>query len=127
MTNGEATTIVAGMAVYISAADTVKMGLASAMATSNIFGIVTAASIAASAIGNVQHVGVVSLATALWDAVTGQSGGLTAGSMYYLDPATAGHMTTTVPGSGNIVAVLGQAKSTTDFKFQPRLPEGPLP
>ena len=56
--------------------------------------------------------GTLELTTGQWDAVTGQSGGLTAGHYYWLNQTTAGAITTTQPASGYIQCV-GKAFSTT--------------
>jgi hypothetical protein len=56
--------------------------------------------------------------TAQWDAVTGGTGGLIPGSMYFLDPTTVGMLTTTAPtASGQVVVDVGRASSTTDLEI----------
>lgn len=88
--------------VYISAADNVSKAVASNTSASYAIGLTTAAA-ADTASVNVQSEGV----------LTGFTG-LTAGSRYYLDPTTAGAVTTTVPsGSGKTIVQVGYAKSTT--------------
>jgi hypothetical protein len=52
-----------------------------------------------------QATGRVTLSEAQWDAVTGQSGGLTPGP-YYLSDADAGEITTTAPSDLNSVVLL---------------------
>jgi len=111
LTNSESSTVSAGMAVYTDGAGTFKKGVANAGATSLIAGLAYA-DIAAAASGVVDTAGEMTLTTAQWDAVTGQTGGLTAGARYYLDATTGGHITSTVPGSGFLV-VVGQALSPT--------------
>lgn len=104
-TAGEA--IAAGDAVYISAANTVSLADASAESTSRIIGVAGAA-IANGALGKVCQSGVVSGYT-----------GLTAGSRYFQDPATAGGLTTTPPtGSGESIVQVGYAKSATELVLQ---------
>jgi hypothetical protein len=67
----------------------------------------------------VQYAGPISLTTADWDAITGQSGGLTPGIFYYLS-TEFGAMTDTPPvGFGSIVAPVGIALSSTDFLVRP--------
>jgi hypothetical protein len=63
-------------------------------------------------------IGIAILATAIWDAVTAQSGGLTPGARYYLSQVTPGHLTTVKPGSGEIVQI-GTAISTTAMLVAP--------
>ena len=68
----------------------------------------------------VQYAGPISLTTAEWDAITGQSGGLTPGIFYYLTTAGFGILTDTAPvGFGSIVAPVGIALSSTDFLVRP--------
>lgn len=110
--NGEASTIAIGRAVYISASDTVRLANANSAATKNVVGIVFDASIASSATGAVSTSGTVTATTTQWDAVTGQSGGLTAGAKYFLSNTTAGGLTTTAPSVGYVCPV-GTALSTT--------------
>lgn len=111
-TNGEATSIAIGKAVYVSSGDTVRLANANAASTKNVVGLVYDASISAAATGSISTSGVVTATTTQWDAVTGQSGGLTAGSKYYLSNTTAGNLTTTPPTTG-YVAPVGFALSTT--------------
>lgn len=74
-----------------------------------------------------------------WDQITGQSGGLTAGSEYFMDPAAEGRMTTSPrPAPGNWTAAMGMALSrevlslssardasiSTATSYQPNHPSG---
>ena len=114
-TSGEAGGIVAGMAVYSSAIDTVKKGKANALSTSEIIGLVQATIVTTGA-GTIQTSGVMSLTTALWDAMAGTTGGLSYGVVYYLDPATSGNITSTAPTTVGQTAVrIGRAISTTEL------------
>lgn len=89
--------------VYISAADTVlKCDSSAGGIASRAMGLAVAA-ITAAASGAIQSEGV----------LTGFTG-LTAGSRYFVDPATPGLITLTRPvGAGNTVIQVGYAKSTT--------------
>jgi hypothetical protein len=119
MTNGNAGSIVRGAPVYVSGADEVDLAKADASGTRRVLGLVADASIAASAVGNVQSDGVVTATTAEWDAVTGQTGGLTPGALYYLSADTEGELTTTPPsGAGEYIHVIGHALSTTELDLQ---------
>lgn len=112
--------LIAGAAVYASAAGHVDKARANASGTSRCRGIAQAA-IASAASGTVQINGVVTLTTAEWDAVAGTSGGLTYDATYYLSPGTAGLLTGTCPSSvGQYVVIVGVALSTTelDLKIQ---------
>ena len=117
VTNGKSsTTITIGMAVYASAADTVKRGQANAKSTSGIVGLVYDTSIAAAAAGNVAESGVLIATTTQWDAVAGTTGGLVFNNLYFLDPATAGKITATVPATvGQSLTLIGRALSTTEL------------
>jgi hypothetical protein len=118
LTNNEATPVVRGAPVYIDADDTVKEARANVSATVEVVGLVYPTSIAASATGWIITDGVLDAATAEWDAVTGDVGGLTAGAVYYLDESTAGMLTTTAPTTtGNFVARVGKAISTTNLEI----------
>lgn len=120
-TNGEASAISIGMPVYISGADTAKKSVANSATTKEVIGFVSDVSVASAASGNIQLQGAIVATTGQWDAVTGQTGGLTVGARYFLDNSTAGKMTTTVPSSGYVVG-LGTAQSTTKFIISLRDP-----
>ena len=119
--NGEASASLSfGMPVYSSAADTVKRAQANAKATSKVTGLVYDATIASAANGNIAQSGVLVGTTAQWDAVvTGQTGGLTFNSTYFLDPANVGKLTTTPPGTtGQCNVIIGTAISPTELELQ---------
>lgn len=117
--NGNAGTLVAGTPIYHTAtADSIDKARANAQGTMGCDGIVIADA-ATSTATTYQDSGVLSLSTAQWDAVTGQTGGLTAGAEYFVDSATAGKLTTTAPTTtGNIVQKIGIAVSSTDMHIQ---------
>lgn len=55
----------------------------------------------------------------VWDAVTGQTGGLTPGAYYFLSDATPGHLTTTPPATiGHYVMKIGLALSSAEMLLQ---------
>ena len=114
MANGEESTITICQAVYVSDANEVGLGKADASGTAKLLGLVRATSIEAAASGSIQTDGILSATTGQWDAVTGDSGGLTANATYYLSAATAGGLTSTPPSTGFVVRV-GLAISTTDM------------
>lgn len=123
-TNGEgAAAIVIGAPVYASAASTVKRAQANAKSTSGVVGLGYDASTAFGAIGNIIVDGVLTATTTQWDAVAGTTGGLAFNTLYYLDPANPGKMTSTVPTTvGQCVVLIGRALSTTDLELLLRDP-----
>ena len=116
--NNNAGSIVIGAPVYNDGAGTVDLAQADASATVEVLGLVKNAFISAAASGAIQTDGVIAATTGQWDTITGDSGGLTAGSVYYLDPDTAGKITKTAPtATGDFVVRLGKAISTTEFEI----------
>lgn len=116
--NNNAATINIGQPVYNDGAGTVDLAQADAGGTVEVLGLVKAATIAAAASGAIQTDGVIAATTAQWDALTGDVGGLTPGSVYYLDPDTAGNITLTAPTAvGDFVVRLGKAISTTELEI----------
>jgi hypothetical protein len=113
-------TAVAGQVLYVDGAGSVDLAQADASGTSVPFGYAQAGVTAASS-GTVVIDGTATLTTGQWDTVTGQVGGLTAGSQYYMDPNTAGNI---LPQSGIDAALtsgeywirVGQALSTTEMR-----------
>jgi hypothetical protein len=120
VTNGEgAAAIVIGAPVYASAADTVKKAKADAKATSKLVGLGLDASIAAGGTGNIITGGILVATTTQWDAVAGTTGGLAFNTEYFLDPATAGKITSTPPTTvGQCLVLVGIALSTTELELQ---------
>jgi hypothetical protein len=116
MSNAEASALVIGTPVYNQAAGAVKKAQANATGTARVMGLVADASIAAAASGAIATDGVLTATTTQWDAVTGETGGLTFGAIYFLDPANAGKLTRTVPSTaGQLVVKVGIALSSVDF------------
>jgi hypothetical protein len=109
--NNETTTLAFCTAVYADASGTVKRANANAVGTSLVVGL-CGADIGAGALGNVVTDSEIVATTNQWDAVTGQTGGLTQGVRYFLDGTTSGRITTTPPTSG-FVCPIGKALSTT--------------
>lgn len=111
LTNNEAGAVTIGSVVYSDAGGTFRKANGNAAGTSLPIGCLQA-DIQAAAAGTVVTSGEVTATTAQWDSLTGQSGGLTPGAVYFLDVTTAGHLTSTFPATGYGVAV-GEAISTT--------------
>ena len=124
--NADTAQMVFGMAVYASGADAAKRAQANAKATAGVIALVYDATIAAGATGQIADNGVMVGTTAQWDAVVaGQSGGLTFNSLYFLDIANPGKLTTAPPttaGSGQCNALVGRAMSTTELALNIRDP-----
>lgn len=121
MSNAEASAaIVIGTPVYSSAADAVKRGQANAKATGKLVGLVYDVSIAAGATGNIATSGVLVATTAQWDAVvTGETGGLTFGASYFLDPANVGKLTSTPASTpGQVNTFVGTGVSATELEIE---------
>lgn len=115
-TNANAGAIVIGTPVYVSAAGSVDKAMADAAATKDVVGLVVDTSIASSATGDIQTGGLLTATTGQWDAVTGDTGGLTAGTQYFVDPDTAGRLTDPAPNTaGDFVVPVGIALSTTEM------------
>jgi len=88
------------------------------IATAKVSGLVLDASIADGAAGSVLTDGRLTATTGQWDAVTGQVGGLTPGSRYFLSAGTAGMLSTTPPSAdGHVIAPIGEARSATEFEI----------
>jgi hypothetical protein len=120
VTNGESSSaITIGQPVYASAADTVKRAQANTKTTSSLAGVVYDPTIAAGAAGNIAQSGIIVATTAQWDAaVTSETGGLTFGSLYFVDPVNVGKLTTVVPTTvGQTVTLIGRALSTTELEL----------
>ncbi len=117
-TNGNAGALPIGTPVYVSAGDTVDKAKADAAGTKDVFGLVADVTIAIAGSGAIQTDGSLVATTGQWDAVTGQTGGLTPGSFYYLSAATAGMLSPNAPTmDGQFVAPVGKAKSTTELEI----------
>ena len=110
--NVDTSTVSAGAPVYaFTSANTFKRANVSVAATKQLIGLVVDAAIAVSATGRVQTDGLVTLTTGQWDSITGQSGGLTPGSLYYLN-STTGLLTTAATARP-----VGVALSTTVLRL----------
>jgi len=122
-TNDNAGSIVIGAPVYVKSNGNVDKGRANAQGTVQILGLVADTSIAAAASGNIQTDGVLAATTGQWDAVTGETGGLTPGAVYYLDAGTAGKLTQTAPTTtGQFVVKCGLAISATEMDIDTTAP-----
>jgi hypothetical protein len=120
-TNANAGALVIGTPVFVAGAGSVDKARANAAGTKDVLGFITDISVATGQPGTVQSDGVLTASTAQWDAVTGQSGGLTPNTTYFLDSAAAGKLTPTAPtADGDFVCPLGLATSPTELEISIR-------
>ena len=111
LTNASGASVVLGTPVYINGSGTFGTAIANAAVPAQAIGL-AAATIANGAAGTVTYSGILTL-----------SGGLTPGASYFLDPVTAGALTTTVTTyGGEYVTYIGEALSTTDMLINIDLP-----
>ncbi len=116
--NGNTGNVVMCTPVYASGAGQVDEAQADAASTKNVLGLIADDDVAPSGNGAVQSDGIFTATTAQWDAVTGDTGGLTMGSRYYLDDAASGTLTITLlTTQGNFIAPVGIALSTTELEI----------
>lgn len=122
-TNNNAGTITIGQPVYSVSGTAVDLAQADAQSTIRVAGLVVDVSVSASAAAEILADGILTASTAQWDAVTGQSGGLTPGANYFLDASTAGKLTPTAPTTpGEFVLRVGHALSATEFEVEVQQP-----
>lgn len=120
--NTQGTTITRLDVVYTKSDGSVALARANASATTEVTGLVRDTSIADQAVGFIQTNGIIEAETTDWDAITGQTSGLTPGSYYVLDPDVAGQMlprSSASVSAGEFVSVVGKAVSATEFKIEP--------
>lgn len=123
LTNGGTPAAPIGSPVYISGNNAFQLARANAGATVNVIGLVREANIAAAANGTVQTDGTLTATTAQWDAITGESGGLVAGGVYFLGAAAAGRLTRTAPTTqGEYVLQIGKAISAETLEITITVP-----
>lgn len=124
MTNNNAGAVVIGCPVYMVAVDAFDKARANAAGTSRVIGMVAKSpSIANGASGPVRLDGPLTATTPEWDAVTGGSGGLVFNTVYYLDPAAVGKITSTAPTTvGQLVVEIGVGLSTTEMQLNIKSP-----
>ena len=117
-TNDQGGAIVIGQPVYV-VGTTVLLAIANAQASIRVAGLVLDLSVADQDPANILLDSKLTATTGQWDAVTGQTGGLTPGANYFLDPTTAGMLTLTAPTTvGQFVVRVGHALSATEFEIE---------
>lgn len=115
--NANAGSIVIGQPVYLTAAGEVDLAQADADGTRRVAGLAQDVSVAGGSSANIQVDGILTATTGQWDTVTGQTGGLTPGSDYILDPDNAGQLVlrSSVIDAGEWMQPVGRAISTTEM------------
>lgn len=98
--------------VFISSANKIKH--ADGTTNPNVIGLLTQPTII-NAQGAVQTNNKITALTTDWDLLTGQTGGLTPGAIYYL--GSVGGLTIVIPTTGFLVR-LGIAVNSTDFEIK---------
>ena len=117
--NDNAGSIVIGQPVYSKSATEVDLAQADASGTKDVIGLVYDTTVATTDPANIITDGVMTATTGQWDVVTGDTGGLTFNTIYYLDPNTPGMLTSTAPTvDGDFVAPVGIALSTTQLEIR---------
>ena len=118
LTNDEGTNVVIGAPVYASSAGKFKEAIASAIGTSKVIGLMVDTTVANGATGVIQTDGVLTATTGQWDAITAETGGLVADTVYYLDPDTSGLLTITPTSTDTeLVVRVGTGLSTTQLEI----------
>lgn len=121
--NDSGSLVTIGQVVYLKANGKFTLAQADVLYTSEILGLIVDTSILNGSIGTVQITGPLTTTTTNWDALTGQTGGLTPNTLYYLSPTTAGNLTIIPPTSINACLVrVGKAITATKLLIYPREP-----
>jgi hypothetical protein len=116
--NNDVVALPIGTPVYSSGIGTISRAKADSGISAQVTGVVSDPSISVGATGSIQTVEILTATTAQWDIVTGQVGGLTEGSNYYLSSSTAGTLTSTAPTvAGQYVVNVGKAISSTQLSI----------
>ncbi len=116
--NDNAGAVVIGAPVYSVSAGSIDLAQADAIGTSEVVGLMVDTTTANGVSGQVQTDGVLTASTAQWDAITAESGGLVANTIYWLDPDTAGLLTITATSTvTELVVRVGKGLSTTQMEI----------
>ena len=116
VTNKETTAIVICTPVYSSGSAEVKKAKANAFETSKVTGLIKDETIASDATGDIITTGILTATTTQWDAATGETGGLSSNTIYYLS-VSSGLITALSPSNeGEVVIQIGESLSTTQMR-----------
>lgn len=114
--NVNASSLIQCQAVYQTTTGHINLALGVAAPSARAIGLIYDTTIAANVAGNIQSTGVFTAPTSSWDAVTGQTGGLTIGAAYYLSASVPGRIAPGFQtGNGDAVTYIGTAQSTTSL------------
>jgi len=117
-TNSTGSALVIGTPVYVNGGNATK-AQADAQSTIRVAGLVQDVSAPTAGPVEVATDGILVATAGQWDAITGQTGGLTEGADYWLDESTAGMLTPTAPDqAGDFVVPVGHAMSSTEFEIE---------
>lgn len=116
VTNSQGTTISIAQIVYTDSTGA-KLARADADLTRRVIGFVYDASILSTGNGNIATAGSITALTSQWDAVTGNTGGLTPNATYWASTVTAGCITNVAPSTTGWVQPVGVATSSTTMRI----------
>lgn len=92
---------------------------ANGLSSAATIGLLTSAVDASNRDSSAQYAGIVEMTTAEWDAVTGDTGGLALGVLYYVSSTVTGKISSTRTGVSNrCITLLGIALSPTELQLQ---------
>ncbi len=112
-----------GYVVRLKSNGKFTLAQADTFTTSEILGLVASSSVLNGDLGIIRVTGPLITTTTIWDTITGQTGGLTPNSVYYLDNNTAGKLTITPPSAINACVVrVGKALNSTTMLVYPHEP-----
>jgi hypothetical protein len=121
-TNDSGGAVVIGQPVFVNGVNA-DLAQADSQSTIRVAGLVLDITAADASPVNILADGILVATTGQWDAVTGETGGLTPGANYFLDPATAGMLTQTAPTTASqFVVRVGHAVSTTEMEIEVQQP-----
>lgn len=111
--NGEDYSILAGQPIVIDETNNAKY--ADAIDNKDVVAFCVE-DVLSTELGTFQVDGLLPLTTAQWDNITGETGGLRPGKVYFLDNSDVGRITRVVPTTvGHYIVKLGTAINTIDF------------
>lgn len=117
LTNADTVSLTPGQPVSLDSAGACKRAQAHQASTKDVVGV-AGATIAPSAAGVVVVTGIATATAGEWDAVTGLTGGLVAGTGYFLSPESPGRLQGAVPiSTSHYVVLVGEAISTTQLRL----------
>lgn len=108
--------LIVGDLVYINGSGQLMKAQADALPQAMVYGIVTVAALSG-ATATVLHDGIIEQVN--WTHTAGTAA-LIPGARYFLDPLSAGNMSTTsaLPGTSGVITFVGTALSATKFHFE---------